>query len=162
MLVFLYSPEIRTLPLRFTTLRPNRATKCNGVRQGQWCCAGHRHPEGTRGYTTTWLDKLPFNTCHKSSEGVLLPESPPRVLCDPCTVTIPQYWFNKTKQHTPSLHTVSRDIERSVGVWKDWIRLEKELATLSEELPPVELLPAKRKKQSPDTTKRDASREEFG
>jgi len=27
------------------------------VRQGQWCCAGHLHPEGTRGYTTTWLDK---------------------------------------------------------------------------------------------------------
>jgi len=34
-------------------------------------------------------------------------------------------------------------------VWKDWIRLNKELATLGEELPPVELLPAKRKKQSP-------------
>ena len=36
--------------------------------------------------------------------------------------------------------------ERSVEVWKDWIRLKKELATLGEELPPVELLPAKRKK----------------
>jgi len=47
-------------------------------------------------------------------------------------------------------------------VWKDWIRLKKELATLGEELPPAELLPAKRKKQSPDPTKRDASKEEFG
>jgi len=47
-------------------------------------------------------------------------------------------------------------------VWKDWIRLKKELATLGEELPPAELLPAKRKKQSPDPTKKDASKEEFG
>ena len=39
--------------------------------------------------------------------------------------------------------------ERSVEVWKDWIRLKKELATLGEELPPAELLPAKRKEQSP-------------
>jgi len=37
----------------------------------------------------------------------------------------------------------------------------KELATLGEELPPAESLPAKRKKQSPDRTKRDASRDEF-
>ena len=42
------------------------------------------------------------------------------------------------------------------------MRLEKELATLGEELPPAELLPVKRKKQSPDPTKRDASKEEFG
>ena len=47
-------------------------------------------------------------------------------------------------------------------MWKDWIRLKKELATLCEELPPVELLPAKRKKQSPDPAKKDASKEEFG
>ena len=47
-------------------------------------------------------------------------------------------------------------------MWKDWIRLKKELATLGEELPPAELLPAKRKKESPDPTKRDASKEEFG
>jgi len=47
-------------------------------------------------------------------------------------------------------------------VWKDWIRLKKEFATLSEELPPAEVLPALRKKQSPDPTKRDASKEEFG
>jgi len=52
--------------------------------------------------------------------------------------------------------------ERSVEVWKDWIRLEKEFTTLGEELPPAELLPAKRKKQSPDPAKRDASKEEFG
>jgi len=39
--------------------------------------------------------------------------------------------------------------------------LKKELATLDEELPSVESLPAKRKEQSPDPTKRDASREEF-
>jgi len=51
--------------------------------------------------------------------------------------------------------------ERSVEVWKDWIRLKKELATLGEELPPAESLPAERKKQSPDPTKRDASREEL-
>ena len=35
------------------TRRPNFADKCHAVRQGQWCCAGHRHPEGTMGYTTT-------------------------------------------------------------------------------------------------------------
>jgi len=52
--------------------------------------------------------------------------------------------------------------ERLVKVWKDWIRLEKELATLGEELPPADLLPAKRKEQSPNPTKWDASREEFG
>jgi len=52
--------------------------------------------------------------------------------------------------------------ERSVEVWKDWIRLKKELATLGEKLPPAELLPAKRKKPSPDPTKRGASKEEFG
>ena len=66
----------------------------------------------------------------------------------------------------PSAEKRQRDslksIERSVEVWKDWIRLKKVLATLGEELPPVELLPAKRKKQSPDTTKKDASKEEFG
>jgi len=55
-----------------------------------------------------------------------------------------------------------KSFERSVEVWKDWIRLEKELATLGEELPPAELLPDKRKKQSPDPTKRDTSKEEFG
>ena len=43
-----------------------------------------------------------------------------------------------------------------------WIRLKKELATLGEELPPVALLPARSKKQSPDPTKRGSSREEFG
>jgi len=42
-----------------------------------------------------------------------------------------------------------KKIERSVKVWKDWIRLKKKLATLVEELPPAELLPAKRKEQSP-------------
>ena len=45
---------------------------------------------------------------------------------------------------------------------KEWIRLKKELATLGEELPPAELLPAKHKKLSPDPTRRDASKEEFG
>ena len=50
-----------------------------------------------------------------------------------------------------------KKIERSVEVWKDW---KNELATLGEELPPVELLPAKRKEQSLYPTKRDASREE--
>jgi len=54
-----------------------------------------------------------------------------------------------------------KKIKRSVEVWKGWIRLQKELATLGEELPPVELLPSKCKKQSPDLTKRDASNEEF-
>jgi len=48
-----------------------------------------------------------------------------------------------------------KSFEHSVEVWKDWIRLKKELATLREELPPAELLPAKRKKQSPDPAKRD-------
>jgi len=66
----------------------------------------------------------------------------------------------------PSAKRRQRDIlksfERSVEVWKDWIRLKKELASLGEELPPVELLSAKRKKQSPDPTKRDTRKEEFG
>ena len=65
----------------------------------------------------------------------------------------------------PSAERRQRDtlksFERSVEVYKDWIRRKKELATLGEELPAVELLPAKRKKQSPDQTKRDASKEEF-
>ena len=57
-----------------------------------------------------------------------------------------------------------KGFERSVQVWKDsaGIRLRKKLATLGEELPPAELLPAKRKKQSPESAKRDASKEEFG
>jgi len=46
------------------------------------------------------------------------------------------------RRHRESL----KSFERSVRVWKDWIRLEKEFATLGEELLPVELLPAKRKK----------------
>ena len=54
-----------------------------------------------------------------------------------------------------------KKIERSVEVWKDWIRLKEQLTTLGEELPPAELLPAKRKKQSPDPTKRDTSKDEF-
>jgi len=66
----------------------------------------------------------------------------------------------------PSAERRQRDrfksFERSVEVWKDWILLKKELATLGEELPSAELLPAKRKKQSPDPTKRDASKKEFG
>ena len=45
---------------------------------------------------------------------------------------------------------------------KTWIRLKTELATLGKELPPAELLPAKRKKQSPDPTERDTSKVEFG
>ena len=52
----------------------------------------------------------------------------------------------------PSAERRQRDslesFERSVEVWKDWTRFKKELATLGEELPPTELLPAKRKKQS--------------
>ena len=43
-----------------------------------------------------------------------------------------------------------------------YVCLKQELATLGKELPPAELLPAKRKEQSLDPTKRDASREEFG
>jgi len=65
----------------------------------------------------------------------------------------------------PSAERRQRDslksFERSIEVWKDCIRLKKEFATLGEELYPAELLPAKRKKQSPDPTKRDASKEEF-
>jgi len=55
-----------------------------------------------------------------------------------------------------------KGFEGSVEVWKDLIRLKKELATLGEELPPAELLPAKRKKQSPDPTKKNASKEMIG
>jgi len=51
----------------------------------------------------------------------------------------------------PSAERRQRDslksFERSVDVWKVWIRLKKELATLGEELPPAELFPAKCKKQ---------------
>jgi len=58
----------------------------------------------------------------------------------------------------PSAERRQRDslmkIERSGEVWKDWIRLKNEFATLGEELPPAESLPAKRKEQSPDPTKR--------
>ena len=58
----------------------------------------------------------------------------------------------------PSAERRQRDslkgFEPSVEVWKDWIRLKKELATLDGKLPQVELLPAKRKKQSPDPTKK--------
>ena len=61
----------------------------------------------------------------------------------------------------PSAERRQRDslksFERSVEVWKDWIGLKEELATLGEELPPAESLPAKCKEQSPDPTKRDAS-----
>ena len=35
-----------------------------------------------------------------------------------------------------------KSFERSVEVWKDWIHLKKDLATLVEELPPVELFQA--------------------
>jgi len=64
----------------------------------------------------------------------------------------------------PSAERRQRDSLKSLerAVWKDWLRLKKELASLGEELPPAELLPAKRKKQSPDPTKRDTSKEEFG
>jgi len=66
----------------------------------------------------------------------------------------------------PSDERRQRDIlksfEGSLEVWKDWIRLKKEFATLGQELPPAELLPSKRKKQSPYPTKRDAFNEEFG
>jgi len=66
----------------------------------------------------------------------------------------------------PSAERRQRDslksFERSVEVWKDWICLKKELTTLGEELPLVELLPDRRKKQSPDPTKKDASKEELG
>ena len=55
-----------------------------------------------------------------------------------------------------------KSFEHSVEVWKDCIRLKKELATLGEELPPMELLLAKRKKQNPDPTEKDVSKEEFG
>jgi len=76
----------------FATLRPNRGTKCNKMRQGRWYCTGHRHPEGTGEYATTWLDKTEVYTRSKSLEGGFLPESPPRVLRDPfliqCLVTI--------------------------------------------------------------------------
>ena len=54
----------------------------------------------------------------------------------------------------PSAERRQRDslnfLESSVEVWKDWIRLKEEFATLGEELPPAELLLAKHKKQSPD------------
>ena len=63
----------------------------------------------------------------------------------------------------PSAERRQRDslksFERSIEVWKDWIRLKKELATLGEELPPAESLPAQRKEMSLNPTKRDASRE---
>ena len=45
----------------------------------------------------------------------------------------------------PSAERRQRDslksFERSVEVWKDWIRLKKEFAKLDEELPPAKLLP---------------------
>jgi len=80
-----------------------------------------------------------------------------------------QQYFELVDWQGPKLSSAERrqrdslkSFERSFDVLKDWIRLKKELATLGEELPPAELLPAKRKKLSPDPTKRDASKEEFG
>ena len=55
-----------------------------------------------------------------------------------------------------------KSFEPSVEGQTDWTRLKKELATLGDELSPAKFLPAKRKKQSPDPTKKDASKEEFG
>ena len=49
-------------------------------------------------------------------------------------------------ERRPGQRDTLTKFERSVEVWKDWIRLNKELATLGEELPLAELLPAKRKK----------------
>ena len=54
-----------------------------------------------------------------------------------------------------------KKIERSVEMWKNWILLKNELATLGEELLSVEWLPANHKEQSPDPTKRHARREDF-
>jgi len=66
----------------------------------------------------------------------------------------------------PSAERRQRDsleiFERSLEVWKDWIRLKKELTTLGHEPFSAELLPAKRKEQSPDATTRDAHREDCG
>jgi len=56
----------------------------------------------------------------------------------------------------------AKSFERSVEVCTDWIRPKKEPATLGEELPPADLLPAKRKQQSPDPATRNARRKEFG
>ena len=53
-----------------------------------------------------------------------------------------------------------KSLERSV--WKDWLRLKKELASHGKELALAKLSPAKRKKQSPDLTRSDTSKEEFG
>jgi len=55
-----------------------------------------------------------------------------------------------------------KSFERSVEVWKDYMRLNNKFATLGEELPPAESLLAKRKEQSSDPTKRHASRKKFG
>jgi len=66
----------------------------------------------------------------------------------------------------PSAERRQRDslksFDRSVEVWKDWIGLKKQFATPGEELPPVELLPVKRKKQGQDSAKRDVRKEELG
>jgi len=64
----------------------------------------------------------------------------------------------------PSAERRQRDILKSLerSMWKDWLHLKKELASHGEELALAELLPTKRKKQSPDPTGRDASKEEFG
>jgi len=68
------------------------ATKCNRVRQGQWCYVGHLHPEGYGDTRPHCWTKLLFTTRHKSLEGVFLPESPPRVSREPpfiqCLMTL--------------------------------------------------------------------------
>ena len=51
---------------------------------------------------------------------------------------------------------IKKSFERSVEVWKDCMRFKKELT--GEELPPAELLQAKRNRVR---IKRDATREEF-
>jgi len=89
---FLYSPEIRTLALCFTTLRPIALPNVKEWGKGSGAVRVISIQKVHGDTRQNGCTKLPFNTRHKSVEGVLLPESPPRVLRDPpfiqCLVTI--------------------------------------------------------------------------
>jgi len=88
----------------------------------------------------------------------LLPAKRKKQSADPTKKDASKNLLSAERRQRDSL----KRFERSVEVRKAWIRLKKELATLGEKLPAVKLLPAKRKKQSADPTKKDASKEEFG
>jgi len=93
-----------------TRMLLRRGDAFNEVRQGQWYCVGHRHQEGTGEYTTTLETRTEVYTRHKPLEGVLLPESPPRVLRDPPSIQCLTLTFARGASHhfSPDCHSQSK------------------------------------------------------